>query len=175
MKALEWLNDQGGSQKIELCDPTALFAHVEKYHPITDELKEYGEAQLPAEPIDLHLVRLLSGDDIIEVSEAIDETGFLMSMGYVSVADFDGGIVLFNANDASVHVLEVDALDLSRVTFDEDTEEYFWDEEPIEDVSDDFEMVFEECSTEFASLEEFDEVLAGVLKGEIESEELGIE
>ena len=151
-----------------------MVAHVEQFHPITDEFSEYLDSSLPGKTLDLDLVRILSGDDIIEVSDAVDETGFLVSQGYVPIGDFDGGVVLFNANDSSVHLLVVDSLDLSRVEMDEDTEEYFWDGEPLEEASDDFEMVFEECCTQFASFEEFDETLTAVLKGELSSEELGV-
>ena len=174
IKTLDWLNEQGGDQTLEVGDSAALIAHVEKFHPITDEMREYVDEFLPIENMDLQVMRLLSGDEIIEVSDGVDETGFLMSLGYIAIGDFDGGVVLFNVNDASVHVLEIDSLDLSRVEFDEDSEEYFWDDEPLEDASDDFEMAFEESSTAFSSLNEFDEVCVGVLKGEIDSAELGI-
>lgn len=174
MNALDWLNEQGGNQSLELGDPTAVIAHVEKFHPITDELNDFIDENLPVNSLDLELVRILSGDDIIETSESIDETGFLLSLGYVPIGDFDGGVILYNANDASVHLIDIDGLDLSRVEFDEDNEEYFWDGEALEDVSDDFEMAFENCSTQFVSFDEFDETLTGVLKGEIEKVELGV-
>ena len=174
MKALDWINEQGGKQTFEVGDSTALLAHVEKYHIITDEVTSYVEENLPENTLDLQLVRILSTDDIIETADSIDETGFLMSLGYIAIGDFDGGVILFNANDASVHVVDPDALDLSRVEFDEDAEEYYWDDEPIEEASDDFEMVFEANSTPFGSVGEFDEVLTGVLKGDTDSAELGI-
>ena len=174
MKALDWLNEQGGNQSLNIGDATPLLAHVEKYHPITDEMKGHMDTCLPSDTLDLELIRLFSADETIEVTEGIDETGFLMSLGYVAIGDFDGGVVLFNANDASVHVLELDALDISRAEYDEDSEEYLWDGEALEEVSDDFEMAFEACSSAFASFEEFDEVLLGVLKGEIDKAELGV-
>ncbi len=174
MKALEWLNEQGGEQVATLGDGTAVVAHVEKFHPITDELSTYIDSSLPEKTLDLDVVRVLSGDDIIELSESIDENGFLMSLGYVSIGDYDGGVILLNANDSSVHVLELELLDLSRAEMDEGSGEYFWDGEPLEEGSDGFEMVFEECCTQFASFEEFDEVLTGLLKGEVANEELGI-
>jgi len=174
MKALNWLNTQGGGQTFANGDGTVLIAHFENFHPITDEIKEYVEQMLPTESLDLKLLTLLSGDDVVELSDTLDETGFLMSLGYVPIGEFDGGALLLNANDASVHVLEVEALDLSRVSFDETSEEYFWDEIPIEEASDDFEMIFEESSTQFNSIEEFDDTLLGVLKGEMGADELGI-
>jgi len=175
MKALEWLNEQGGKQAAEIGDATALLAHIEKYHPITDELKDYVATNLPVQSLDLQVLRVLSVDDIIEASDGFDEAGFLLSLGYVVVGDHDAGVILFNANDGSVHVLNVDALDLSRAEQDEESGEYFWDGASMEDVSDDFEMAFEECSSQFGTFEEFDVTLTGVLQGEISNEELGIE
>jgi len=174
MKALDWLREKGSEQVVGGGENNALIAYVEKYHPITDEFSGYIESSLPAKTLDLDQVRILSEDDIIEVTDAFDEIGFLVSQGYVSIGDFAGGVILFNVNDSSVHVLEVESLDLSRVEQDEETEEYFWDGEPLEEVSDDFEMVFEECCTQFSSFEEFDETLTSVLKGEVSSEELGV-
>lgn len=174
-KAIDWINDQGGSLNFELGDSTALFAHVEKIHPITDEIKDFSEKYLPEVTLDLQAVRLLSGDDIIEVSDSIDEYGFLLSLGFIVIADHDTGVVVMNANDGTVHVIDLDALDLSQVEYDEDTEEYFWADEPIEDAGDDFEMVFDQAGAHFRSFEKFDTVLEGVLKGEIDAAELGVE
>lgn len=172
--ALDWLNEQGGNQQIQLGDSVAVVAHVEKFHPITDELNEYLDNNLASESIDLDLVRLFNGDEVIETAEAIDETGFLLSQGFVPIGEYDGGTILFNANDASVHMTDIDGLDLSRVEYDENSEEYFWDGDTLEDSIEDYEMVFENNSTAFNSFNEFDQTLTAVLRGEIEPAELGL-
>lgn len=174
INALKWLNDNGGSQNLEVGAPDTVLALLEKCHPLTDELRDYMQNFFPTTSLDLDLFRIFNADDLIEVVESIDENGFLLSQGFLPVGDYDEGLLLFNANDASIHITDVNDLDLSRVEFDELLEEYFWDGEPFDDVVEDYEMVFDNCSTSFSSVEEFDELLVSVLSGEADKVEIGL-
>jgi len=174
IKTLEWLNEQGSSFTYGNGDSTALFAAVEKAHPITDELRDYTENVLPETTLELDAIRVFSPDDIIETTEAIDPNNFLLSMGYLVIGDHDNGVIILNVNDASVHSLDPEELGLDRAEQDEDSEEYFWDGQPIDEVSDDFEMEFDGIATHFSSIEEFDEVLLAVSQSREEPAALGI-
>lgn len=174
-KAIDWLNENGSDLSTKVGDSAALFAHVETYHPVTEELKNFVDDHLPYASLDLEYIRLLCSDDIIEISASVDEYGFLLSLGFVVIADHDNGVVLMNATDGTVHFIDLDILDLSRIEFDEDSEEYFWDGEAIEDGGEDFEMIFDQAGAHFRSFEKFDRILTQVLKGELEPAELGVE